>query len=580
MYIVPAGLDVPAVNVSSYVLGLQYTDSDSKADKLTLTIDNDDLSNFDDPIWRDGNGIRVSWGYAEELTVERLVTIKRVIGFRELRVEAVGGELALDRIKRVRTFENRSYSDIATEIAISWGFGEQSDFNKTGYLPSQARHIEETPTRYPVITQPGITDADMLRRLAAKTGFRWFLNHDGFHFHSINFLQPTAKRLRYYGNQNVAEILDVHIEMDVTRIAGDAEVASFNVREGPGIKKVARNATNPQRAGLAKRVEAAGLQDVMGIPGYNMPADAPIPAFGLLPVPQAPSLGPRVHYEMKRTNETAIEAIIRAAEIARERMMRGVVKMKVSIVGDPSITAGTVVEIDGIGKRLNQRYYVSQVEHRIGSNGYQVDLECVVDGTAGHSTKSKFLPEAVSIQMMPKALSIRTPTLPGPGIKLRDREPRNDRPSPPDVTPSPFPAAPLEQDQLEMGNIDLRHRPYHKNENGTYSTISSMSVTFDSDVDGKSVPLTYLLPTIADDGTKMTGDEAVQYFKDHGKHLGIFRTVAAAEAESERLHLDQEQHPPYNTLGPIPADVTLPPGVSNPPEPEPAPPPVGPVSSL
>lgn len=547
-YIVPQGLAVLPVNVSPYVIALQFLDSDSKADKLTLTIDNDDLSNFDEPLWRDGNGVRVSWGYAEALTVERLVTIKRVTGFRELKVEAVGGELGLDRVKRNVTYEKMSYSQIAKKIAESWG-----------YVEPRVQHIEETSAVYELTVQPAITDGEMMRKLCAKTNFKWFMRHDGFHFHSPNFLQPTEKRLRYRGNQNPSEILDVHIDIDVTRIADAVQVANFNPQNGPGIKVTATNWTNPQKQGLAERMEAGQVTN-LGVPGMNLPADAPIPPFGMLPSAEPSSLrpqtlGPSTYVEMKRTNETDIAAIRRNAEAARERMMHGVVKMKVNIVGDPNVNAGTVVEIDGIGKRLSQRYYVSQVEHRIGSSGYHTELECVSDGTAGHSTKSRFLPEATEIQMAPKALSQKFTPSDGPGIKTpadsRERDPRvepREPVGPPDVKPTPEPL--MRPHQVLTGNIDLQNRPYHRNKDGSYSTLLTIGVELDG--------LEYNIPTVnSDDGHIMSTAEAVRYLRSTGKHLGVWNDQKAAEEDAKRIHREQAANPPNNTLGPTPADARV-----------------------
>jgi hypothetical protein len=84
---------------------------------------------------------------------------------------------------------------------------------------------------------------------------------------------------------------------------------------------------------------------------------------------------------------------------------------------------------------------------------------------------------------------------------------------------------------MEPGNIDLNARPVVKNADGSVSTVRSIGV----EMDGK----TYLLPTVTDDGRIVSDDEAVELFRQTGKHLGIFRTGQDAEIAAKRLH-DQQ----------------------------------------
>ena len=75
-------------------------------------------------------------------------------------------------------------------------------------------------------------------------------------------------------------------------------------------------------------------------------------------------------------------------------------------------------------------------------------------------------------------------------------------------------------------NLDLANRPVSQN-----STVRSMSIN----VDGKEV----LIPTVREDGWLMSPQEAIQYFRQTGKHLGVFRNPQEANAFADALHNEQ-----------------------------------------
>lgn len=89
------------------------------------------------------------------------------------------------------------------------------------------------------------------------------------------------------------------------------------------------------------------------------------------------------------------------------------------------------------------------------------------------------------------------------------------------------------QGLLSSGNIDLTNRPVVKNEDGTISTVRSMSVN----IDGKEV----LVPTVSDDGKILSPKESVEQFIKTGKHLGMFDTPENATSYAQSLHVDQEK---------------------------------------
>lgn len=84
-----------------------------------------------------------------------------------------------------------------------------------------------------------------------------------------------------------------------------------------------------------------------------------------------------------------------------------------------------------------------------------------------------------------------------------------------------------------LGNIDLTNRPVVKNEDGSISTVRSISFQDDS---GKEI----LIPTVLN-GKVVSDDEAIQHYYKTGEYLGKFDTIEQANTYAEQLHKQQEK---------------------------------------
>lgn len=503
-------------DVSDEILSMKYEDSDNKADKLVLQVDNDDLRNFDDPIWRFGNQIFVSWGYREIRSLSRKMEIRKVTGFRELTVEALGGQLAMHVIKRNEVYHDKTRSEVAVLMARRWGF-----------VDDEQLYIEPTPVRYETITQGLMTDAELMSSLAQKENFIWNIDHDGFHFHKRDYTVRTLRRMTYYTDQSRTEILDIDIDIDVTRRAGSVSAAAYAPKNFQPIGFNATTWEDSQKASLGAKLEAPGMGEW-----------------------DVPGIGHIGHHDLKLSTEETDEAVARDAQAERARAQEHAVKMKVTIVGDPSIQAKSIVYVGGIGKRLSQKYYVKEVTHSIG-RGYTCQLDLISSGSGGMSTKSEFLPQASSIQMMP-ANGKQPAAIDNPGTPIgfqgaaAEKAAAEGKISPLGKKESvAAPAVPVTGNPygaLVAPTLDLRHRPYVKNADGSVSTVRSIGVEFNG--------LQFLIPTVSDDGRIMSDQEAIKTFEETGKHMGAYPTIEAANRAGEAIHLDQVKNPPINTLEP------------------------------
>ncbi len=87
---------------------------------------------------------------------------------------------------------------------------------------------------------------------------------------------------------------------------------------------------------------------------------------------------------------------------------------------------------------------------------------------------------------------------------------------------------------VTQGNINLFNRPSVNNEDGTISTVRTISIGTDA---GE-----VLIPTVSDDGKLLSDDDAIALYEKTGKHLGIFDNPDDATAYAEKLHDQQDQY--------------------------------------
>ena len=79
------------------------------------------------------------------------------------------------------------------------------------------------------------------------------------------------------------------------------------------------------------------------------------------------------------------------------------------------------------------------------------------------------------------------------------------------------------------GNIDFETRPTVRYPGGKVASVESITVGIE---DGKAA----LIPTLSDDGKKLSPQEAIKYYLNKGRHLGIFASEEDANRYAELHH--------------------------------------------
>lgn len=343
-------------DISSNVLSFEYEESEKKADQLTLTLRNDDLSYFDSPLFEKGTTLLVGWGYVGALAPMREVLVQKVTGARVLKLVAQSKSVLMNKKTRVRVFENKTRSEIARLLAEENGYG------------AALQDIEATDIRKGAINQAAQTDAQFLKRLADQEGFEFYVDFDGFHWHRRRFNQKPLRVLQYFLPPDVGDIVDFNIENDVTAKPGAVIVKGRNPLDKKGISVTADN-TNTKRDTLAPVLMLLDTRT-----GQKTPKTIVTTAE-----------------ETRTTSETTAAGAKKEADAIYRRTQQTAVQLTMSLVGDPYLVAKSVVEVRGLGKRLSGKYYISEIKHTLGAS-YAMSVKAKTDGVHTGAVPSKGAP--------------------------------------------------------------------------------------------------------------------------------------------------------------------------------------------
>lgn len=364
--------------VSDSITSIAYDDDERRADKLTLMVNNFDLKAFDDPAWKKGNRLIVSWGYAGRMTLAREAIITSVKGFTMLTVEASAESVLMNTTTKCRTFENVRRSDVVRQIA-----------EENGYA-ADATIIDDTEEIHEVISQYGITDAQFINRLSRREGFEFYVDHQGFHWHARRMGQRPTRKIVYYLDGSGEVIGEPSIENDITKKPGRVRVRGRDPITGEELEAVADNDSDSERGTLSESVE---IIDGDAYSTEAIAASTTISVRGsgsLFGSAAAASRDANIGQEETVASSQQTQAAITAEARARYRRAQHVaIKMTLPIIGDPDMYAKTVFEFVCNSTRLSQLYYIKSAKHVIDQNGYVTTLKVISDGHGGHSTDSQ-----------------------------------------------------------------------------------------------------------------------------------------------------------------------------------------------
>jgi phage protein D len=235
----------------------------------------------------------------------------------------------------VKKFEKKSDSDIAAVIASRNNLKFKSD--------SSGRQDD-------IVAQGDLDEVRFLKFLAARNDFDCFIGVDpDSGDETLFFKKPTdgreGGRIREYVFEWGKSLINFTPTLSIAEQVSTVTVRGWNPRTKEGISYTATKDDLPSGGGEKNGPKA--VED---------------------------ALGPKGDVIVNHPVTTGQEAQDLAISLLRERANK-FVKGSGQVIGLPDLRPGDNVQLSGLGKRFSGRYYVTKVEHTLGSSGYLTQFE-------------------------------------------------------------------------------------------------------------------------------------------------------------------------------------------------------------
>lgn len=268
-----------------------------------------------------GKKVDVSIGYFSklELVFTGIISSVRIdYHFESIEVTALDISFLMMRGTSSTSWEKKKHSDIVSEIAKKY----------TSYTV-----IDPTSIQYNKVTQDGETDYQFINRLAIANNYDFFVIGNYLYFRKPLSERNPVVTLEYGENLHTFSI-----DADITKQVSGVVVRSWNHLENTVIE------------GKATKINKLGTNSKTGVDIMN-------------------SLG-KDHIEYVNANVESIEEAKSRAEAILNNYGMLLLRAEGECVGIPEIRAGRYMQINGVGQKYSQLYYITSANHFITESGY------------------------------------------------------------------------------------------------------------------------------------------------------------------------------------------------------------------
>jgi uncharacterized protein len=333
------------------ILQVSYKDNITEIDSFDITINNWDAQTraykySDSDLFDPGKELELWMGYYGKDKL-RLMVRGQITSLHPSFPSGGGSTLAisgLNVLHKLRTkqeshsYESKTDSEIAQEVAERLGVDIQTDS-----APDEKR--------FDYLFQDNQYDIIFLMERARRIGYDLFVDEQGQNGQAgqplLRFGRSLQVRQVTYQLTYGRSLIEFKPDLTTANQVSEVTVRGWDAVNKTKIEQTAKRSEIP-----IKGVGAAGGQAAI-----------------------EQSFNQRKEIVATKPIESNAEAKTLALRTLEENA-KDMVKGSGSTVGLPDLRAGSVVQIDGLGKRFSGRYFVTSSTHALGDGGYTTQFEC------------------------------------------------------------------------------------------------------------------------------------------------------------------------------------------------------------
>ncbi|MFC1871827.1 VgrG-related protein [Chloroflexota bacterium] len=232
----------------------------------------------------------------------------------------------LHRSKKTKTYTQVTDGDIVKAVARDCGLKNK---------------LDSTPEVHEYVCQDNQTDMEFLQERARRIGFRLYVEDGTLHFRSAPDSEPQVPVLEWGKN-----LRDFQARLTTAQQVTEVTVRGWDPKTK---KEIIGKATTPQDTPQVGEADAGGKASKKA---FNMESKEVI---------------------TDRPVSTPAEADALAQSKCNE-MGNAFIQAEGTCLGNPTVHAGAIVELKGIGKRFSGRYRITHALHRYDDSNYRTEF--------------------------------------------------------------------------------------------------------------------------------------------------------------------------------------------------------------